>query len=74
LKVLVRGLSVPESDGEHRRVPPNIDASTVVNINKVFAVDQENLFVILRFSTQQFAAGWATVLHPQSCANGCANE
>jgi predicted kinase len=27
-------------------VPPNIDASTVVNIKKVFAADQENLFAI----------------------------
>jgi hypothetical protein len=37
--VLVRGPSAPESEGEHRRVPPNIDASTVVNINKVFQED-----------------------------------
>jgi hypothetical protein len=32
--------------------PPNIDASTVVNIKKVFQPDQENLFAFSGFSTQ----------------------
>jgi hypothetical protein len=46
------------------RVPPNNDASTVVNIKKVFGVYHRNLFTFQDFSTRSFAAEWATVLHP----------